>query len=160
MLPAADRSRPEGSSRTAVSCRSTSRAAPAPALSITIRLAGDVEGSLDSMKEIQNRSRACRQHRLHQQLAFPSNTAAEIVSRWTSRPMYLTLFIRVFLSSGVVDCSSHQPQPTSKGAPFYNAWPTLVIVAESGCPTLRGFRRVGSDNRDNLVKPLPSWTGP
>src|SRR5437899_1932593 len=48
---------------------------------------------------------------------FPSrsSTAAEIVSRWTSRPTYLTLCIRVFLSLGVVDCSSQQPQPTSKG---------------------------------------------
>src|ERR1019366_6679771 len=52
-----------------------------------------------------------------------SSTATEIVSRWTSIPTYLTLFIRVFLSVRFGCCCLHQPQPTSKGAPFYNACP-------------------------------------
>src|SRR6266568_345470 len=52
-----------------------------------------------------------------------SSTATEIVSRWTSIPIYLTLFIRVFLSLRFGCCFSHQPQLTSKGAPFYNACP-------------------------------------
>src|ERR1035438_3716706 len=35
----------------------------------------------------------------------------------------------VFLSSGIGYCFSQQPQPTSKGAPFYNACPTLSSAA-------------------------------
>src|SRR5208337_1692832 len=48
-----------------------------------------------------------------------SNTATEIVSRWTSIPTYLTLFIRVFLSLRF-GCLllTEQPQPTRKGRPF------------------------------------------
>src|ERR1019366_4466818 len=59
-----------------------------------------------------------------------SSTATEIVSRWTSIPTYLTLFIRVFLSVRFGCCCLHQPQPTSKGAPFYNACPILDVLCQ------------------------------
>src|SRR5208337_3901871 len=39
---------------------------------------------------------------------------------------------RVFLSSGLVYCSAQQPNPTSKGAPFYNACPTQAAFAWVG----------------------------
>src|SRR5258707_772862 len=73
-----------------------------------------------------------------------SSTATDIVSRWTSIPRYLTLFIRVFLSLCFGCCFSHQPQPTPKGAPFYNACPILAFFARA-CPELcrRGGWRCG-----------------
>src|ERR1700691_393888 len=60
-----------------------------------------------------------------------SSTATEIVSRWTSIPTYLKLFIRVFLSlrRGCL-LLTDQPQPTPKGAPFYNACPVLRALGE------------------------------
>src|SRR5260370_20321026 len=63
-----------------------------------------------------------------------SSTATDIVSRWTSMPRYLTLFIRVFLSLRFGCCFSHQPQPTPKGAPFYNACPVLRVLCEGRDP--------------------------
>src|SRR5271166_3764643 len=57
------------------------------------------------------------------------STATEMVSRWTSRPIYFDAIHRVFLSSGLVYCFTQQPQPTAKGAPFYNACPTHSRVS-------------------------------
>jgi hypothetical protein len=38
---------------------------------------------------------------------------------------------RVFLSSGLVYCSSQQPQPTSKRGPFYNGFSPLTLFARN-----------------------------
>src|SRR5260370_7450465 len=56
-----------------------------------------------------------------------SSTATDIVSRWTSIPTYLTLFIRVFLSLRFGCCFSHQPQPTRKGRPFIMRAPDELV---------------------------------
>src|SRR5208283_408435 len=51
------------------------------------------------------------------------STATEMVLWWTSRPIYLMLSIGCSFRQALVYCSAQQPNPTSKGAPFYNAWP-------------------------------------
>src|SRR5271157_2891901 len=67
-----------------------------------------------------------------------SNTATEIVSRWTSIPTYLTLFIRVFLSLRFGCLLLTEPTAAySKGAPFYNACPILArSLRKGGIPQL------------------------
>ncbi len=60
------------------------------------------------------------------------STATEIVLWWTSRPTYLMLFIGCSFRQAWLTASAQQPQPTSKGAPFYNAWPTQASFAWMG----------------------------
>src|ERR1035437_4128619 len=55
-------------------------------------------------------------------LPSASSTATEMVLWWTSRPIYLMLSIGCSFRE-VGYCSAQQPNPTAKGAPFYNAWP-------------------------------------
>jgi hypothetical protein len=58
---------------------------------------------------------------------------------WTSRPIYLMLSIGCsFRKVGYY--FAQQPNPTSKGAPFYNAWPGLP---SRGCPIQPSFGWVG-----------------
>src|SRR5271169_307574 len=54
---------------------------------------------------------------------------------------------RVFLSSGLAYCFTQQPRPTSKGAPFYNAWLTqrsyTFEESTGGCSVPASFDRPG-----------------
>src|SRR5664280_3911963 len=60
-------------------------------------------------------------------LPSASSTATEMVLWWTSRPIYLMLSIGCSFRE-VGYCSAQQPNPTAKGAPFYNACPRLASV--------------------------------
>src|ERR1035437_2602813 len=64
-------------------------------------------------------------------LPSASSTATEMVLWWTSRPIYLMLSIGCSFRE-VGYCSAQQPNPTAKGAPFYNACPTQAVSSPSG----------------------------
>src|SRR5664279_2550365 len=64
-------------------------------------------------------------------LPSASTTATEMVLWWTSRTIYLMLSIGYSFRE-VGYCSAQQPNPTAKGAPFYNAWPSLPDPDRTG----------------------------
>src|SRR5664279_5241572 len=75
-------------------------------------------------------------------LPSASSTATEMVLWWTSRPIYLMLSIGCSFRE-VGYCSAQQPNPTAKGAPFYNACPILALPPYLGHANLKLFRRSG-----------------
>ena len=88
-----------------------------------------MQGPAQTVKKIENGGGVGGDHRLHHQLAVSVEHGYRDGALVDIEADILDAIHWVFLSSGLVTASALQPNPTSKGAPFYNACPTHSRVS-------------------------------
>src|SRR5271157_564287 len=118
---------------------------------------GDVQRASHSMDKIQNRRRPGRQYRLHHQ------PPTLVQHRHRNRvPVDIHANISHTIHPGVpfvaleVDCFVSATAAYSKGAPFYNAWPTQAVAHSSRGPLKPWPTQAVAHSSRGPLKPWPT----